>query len=186
LREGSAAEVLCTRANLGPELPLDAFHPGSSFDSGEPAVVANSFGAGQVIYINSDVGGGFMQNPYLPLQRFVSHLVGRTRAPVEVDAPEAIEATAARRGAGELMVHLLNDPTPIVPMDMMEKGEGLSTHLYLREINPIYDVRIRFNGFEVKSARLPLAGVDLEVEGDPATVVVPRVELHEVVLAQLA
>ena len=87
LRQGSAAEVLCTRANLGPELPLDAFHPGSSFDSGEPAVVANSFGAGQVIYINSDVGGGFMQNPYLPLQRFVSHLVGRTRAPVEVDAP---------------------------------------------------------------------------------------------------
>ena len=186
LREDSAAEVLCTRANLGPDLPLDSFHPGSTFDSGEPAVVANSFGAGQVIYINSDVGDGFMHNPYPPLQRFVSHLVGRTRTPVEVDAPEAIEVTAARRGAGELMVHLLNDPTPIVPMDMLEKGEGLSTHLYLREIIPVHDVRIRFNGFEVKSARLPLSGVDLEVEGDPATVVVPRVELHEVVLAQLA
>ena len=186
LRAKSDAEVLCTRSNLGSELPLGSFSPSSAFDSGEPAVTSNRFGRGQAIYINSDVGDGFMHNPYPPLQRFVSLLVARTPAPLEVRAPEAIEVTAAMRGPKELMVHLLNNPTPIFPMMMTEKGEGLSSHLYLRELNPIHDIEIRFNGFSVESARLPIADLELEVNVNPAMVKVPKVELHEVLIAQIS
>ena len=184
VRADANTEVLCTRSNLGTDLPLGSFNANSEYDSGEPAVTANRVGEGQVIYINSDVGDGFMHNPYPLLQRFVSLLVKRAKAPVEVTAPEAIEVTAALRGPKELMVHLLNDPTPLVPMYMTEKHEGMNTHLFLRELNPIYDVEVRFNGFEIESARLPLSGLDLEVRG--SVVVVPKIELHEVVLAQLS
>ena len=184
VRGDANTEVLCTRSNLGTELPLGDFDANSEYDSGEPAVTTNRVGEGQVIYINSDVGDGYMHNPFPLLQRFVSLLVQRAEAPVEVTAPEAIEVTAALRGPKELMVHLLNDPTPLVPMHMTEKHEGMNTHLYLRELNPIYNVEVRFNGFEVESARLPLSGLDLEVKG--SIVVVPKVELHEVVLAQLS
>ena len=184
IRKDSDPDVLCTRSNLGTELPLGDFNPNSEYDSGEPAVTANRVGEGQVIYINSDVGDGFMHNPYPLLQRFVSLLVKRTEAPVEVTAPEAIEVTAALRGPKELMVHLLNDPTPLVPMAMTEKHEGMNTHLFLRELNPIHDVEVRFNGFDIASARLPLSGLDLEVRG--AVVTVPKIELHEVIVAQLS
>ncbi len=186
LRSGFNSDILCTRSNLGTELPLGDFSANSEYDSGEPAVTSNSFGEGTAIYINSDVGDGFMHNPFPLLQRFISRLVARTESPIEVTAPEAIEITAAMRGPKEVMVHLLNDPTPLVPMLMTERGEGLSTHLYLRELNPIYDIQVHFNGFNVKSARLPISNFELDVSSDSNTVIVPKVELHEVILAQLA
>ena len=135
------------------------------------------------------VGSAYMNNPYPPLKRFLAHLLRRTRPPIEVDAPEAIEATASRRPSGELMVHLVNNPTPLLPWRIGEDsraGRDMTTYFALQEVNPIYDVAIRFNGFEVKSARLPLQDMSLEVKGNPAQVVVPKVELHEVLLAEVA
>jgi len=46
--------------------------------------------------------------------------------------------------------------------------------------------RLTFNDFKVDGATLPLSNVSLDVSGDPATVVVPKVELHEVVIVRLA
>ena len=123
------------------------------------------------------------------LRRFVAHLVGRAPAPLEVEAPEVIEMAAAYRPSGELMIHLLNNPLPIVPWKIegtredYDENQGLFHAPF--EVNPIHDIAIRFIGLKVKSARLPLQATNLAVSGATPTVVVPKVDLHEVVLVEL-
>ena len=129
-----------------------------------------------------------MNNPYPPLKRLIVDLAKRTPPPIEFEMPEAIEVTAAHRGANELMIHLLNNPIPLLPWRITnrEKHDAeMTTFLSLREVNPIHNIRVKFNDFTVKSARLPLQETNLEVSGNStATVVVPAVNLHEVLLVE--
>ena len=200
LRTGAKLEVLCTRSTLRGEPPwksgvpwgkepLDDFHPKQNYDSSEPTVTLHRYGKGQAIYIGGDVGRAYMNNPYPPLKRFVAHLVRRTRSPMEFDAPEAIEVTAAQRRSGELMIHLVNNPTPLLPWrigDNPRAAQDMTSFFALHEVNPIHNISIRFNDFKVKSARLPLQHRSLELTGEPTTVVVPEVELHDVLLVEVA
>jgi hypothetical protein len=183
VRAGARVDVLCTRSSLQGDRPLDQFDVKAGFDSGEPAVTMHAFGAGRAFYIAGDAGAAYLHNPYPPLRRFIAGLVGRTRPPIEVEAPRAVEVTAATRGSGEMIVHLLNNPMPWVPFSTPVQES--TTYLYLDEINPIRDVRIRFNDARVRRASLPLQGRTLPVAGSPAAVVVPEVGLHEVVLVEV-
>ena len=180
--------VLCTRSCLEEKRPLNDFDPRMDYDSSEPAITVHRFGKGKAIYICGDVGGAYMNNPYPPLKRLIADLVKRTLPPIEFEMPEAIEVTAAHRGANEVMIHLLNNPTPLLPWRIANRekhDEEMTTFLALREVNPIHNIRVRFNDFAVKSARLPLQETDLEVSGNAAaTVVVPAVSLHEVLLVE--
>lgn len=179
---------MCTRSNLEDLNPLDRFHPKRPFDSGEPAVVVNRFGRGRAYYLAADVGSAFMESPYAMLKSFVVHLVRRTTAPFEIEAPEALEITAAVRPSGELMVHLVNNPNPLIPWRIYNE-EDLDNHREdgafhaPRELVPLRDIVVRFTGLEVKSARLPLQGRNLEIDSD--AVLVPRVELHEVLVLEV-
>ena len=188
IRASSQVDVLCTRSTLEGEHPLDRFHPERAFDSGEPAVVMNRFGEGKAYYVAADLGSAFMNNPYEPLKRFVLDLVRRTPAPFEIEAPEALEITAAVRPSGELMVHLVNNPNPLIPWrfysdedDDNHRGDG--AFYAPRELVPLRDVEVRFTGLQVKSARLPLQDVDLEIGS--GGIVVPRIDLHEVLLLEV-
>ena len=129
------------------------------------------------------VGGAYLSSPYPPLKRFVASLVNGTEPPLTVTAPEAIEMVVARRGSGEIMVHLLNNPTPVLPWDVATTD---LTGIYLAnaEVTPIRDVQIQFNQIAVKSARMPLHDQELEITGDPPVINVPQIDLHEVVLIQ--
>jgi hypothetical protein len=180
--------VLCTRSCLEEKRALNDFDPRMDYDSSEPAITVHRFGKGKAIYICGDVGGAYMNNPYPPLKRLIADLVKRTLPPIEFEMPEAIEVTAAHRGANEVMIHLLNNPTPLLPWRIANRekhDEEMTTFLALREVNPIRNIRVRFNDFAVKSARLPLQETDLEVSGNTAaTVVVPTVSLHEVLLVE--
>lgn len=91
------ARALCTRSNLEGEDPLDRFHPEREYDTGAPTVAVNDYGKGRAIYIAGDVGGAYMNNPCSRLKRFVVNLVQRTPPPIQIEAPEALEITAARR-----------------------------------------------------------------------------------------
>jgi hypothetical protein len=184
LRPDADVEVLCTKSNLQLGPALKDFRPDMDYDSSEPAVTVNRFGKGRAIYIAADVGGGYVHNPHPPLMRFVASLVRRTKAPIEVEAPLAIEVTAAIRPSAELMIHLLNNPVPFIPPSV--RYEDIPRYYYPTEVNPLRDIQIRFNDFKVQSAWLPLQERTLEVTGDPPTVVVPEVGLHEVLLARLA
>ena len=196
VRIDANVEVLCTRSILKAEPPwksgrpwgrepLDDFDPKKNYDSSDPTVTLHSYGKGQAIYITGDVGTAYMNNPYPPLKRFVDYLVKKMRSPIEIKAPEAIEVTAAHRSSRELMIHLVNNPTPLLPWRTGD-NQDMTTFFALKEVNPIYNISIRFNDFKVKSARLPLQDSFLEVTGDPAEVVIPKVDLHEVLLVEVS
>ena len=191
IRQDAKLEVLCTRSSLKGENPLGNFDPRKDYDSSEPTVTVNTFGEGKAFYIAGDVGTAYMNNPYPPLKRFVANLVKRTKPPVEIEAPEAIEATAAIRPSGELMVHLVNNPTPLLPWrirdhaDAAEQREHMTSFFALQEVNPIHDIKISFNAFKVNSARLPLQEHSLAITGIPSTVTLPQVKIHEVLLVEI-
>ncbi len=183
------AQVLCTRCKPGLVDLLRYFDPRMEYDSGEPAVISNVFGNGRSIYICGDVGGAYMNTPYPQLRRFINYLVGLTPSPIEVEAPECIEMTAAYRDSGELMIHLLNNPVPVLPWhinDKKEYEEQQSTFHAPLEVNPIRGVKIRLNELAGSSARLPLRKCALEILGTPGVIVVPEVDLHEVLLVETA
>jgi hypothetical protein len=183
LRTGSRAEVLCTRSSLTGERPLDHFDPKANYDSSEPAVTINRFGKGRAIYVSGDVGAAYLHNPYPPLKRFVEHLVRKTRPPLELEAPRAIEMTALQRGSKEVLVHLLNNPAP--PLPFGSGAADVQTHFYLEEVNPVRNVRIKVNDFKLRSATLPLQSRTLPITHHPVGVLIPEVRLHEVVVFEL-
>ena len=181
-KQGMELEVLATRCSIEGPNPVDHYDPNGEFDSGEPVITVRQVGAGQAIYINGDVGGSFERNPYPALKRFVARIVERVPPPIAIQAPKTVEVTAAVRESGELLVHLINNPAPHLPNSI---GGAAATHFFVEEVTPVHDIEIRFNDFDVAEARLPLAGVELEVSGKVPAVTVPRVDLHEVVVVDL-
>ena len=179
----SGTEVICDSSSPEKVGSLQSYGPSEDDRTGVPAVTRNRFGEGQAIYIGGDVGGAYLSSPYPPLKRFVASLLNSTEPPLKVMAPEAIEMVAARRRPGELMVHLLNNPTPVLPWDVATT-ELTGIYLANTELTPIRDVQIQFNRIAVKSARLPLHDQELEITGDPPAICVPLIDLHEVVLIQ--
>ncbi len=103
---GACTHVLFSRSRIDAEV-LRNFDPRVDFDSSEPAITSNRFGEGQAIYIAGDVGGAYMNSPYPCLRRLIKYLVMQTESPIEVEAPEVIEMTAAYRTPKELMIHFL-------------------------------------------------------------------------------
>ena len=78
---------------------------------------------------------------------------------------------------------------PVSPFDPdYQNPLSLSRHqlrsfFYLEEVLPVHDVRIRFNDFKPRSARMPIGGQTLEVEGNSVTV--PKIDLHEVIVLEV-
>ena len=103
---------------------------------------------------------------------------------LEVDAPQVIDVTAFLRPSGQLMVHLLNNPLPLVPWNTLRSDRP--TYFSMDEILPVRDVVIQLNDFKATSVSLPLRDQRLEPGSDGRQIVVPEVALHEVVLAELA
>ena len=174
LRSGSEAQLLFTRGTLDAESKLRFFDPNGDYDTGEPAVVLNRVGKGKTIYVAAELGAGYLQTPYPKLKSFLAALVEMTPPPIQFEAPEAIEVTAARNDAGEVVIHLLNNPTP-VRVDYQD---------FLTEVVPVDEIEVRFNGMKVENARLPLSGSRLVPES--GTFTLPPVELHDVLIAQVA
>lgn len=194
LRPGDPTDVLCTKSSLTGPRPLDRFHPGTPYDSGKPTVTVHAVGKGKAYYINGDIGGAFTANPYPPLKRFLANLVKRTRPPIEIEAPWAIEASALVRpqaGANsqdlqETLIHLVNYPIPYCGHSASgESADWITRYVYnLEDVVPVHDIKITFNDVRPASVHMPLQGCDLEITGDPPSVVVPEVRMHEVITAQ--
>ena len=193
VRPDSQIKTLFTKSSLQHQdgrPPLDNFYAFGDYDSGLPAVTVNSFGKGSAIYVCGDVGGGYDRNPLPLLKQFFAYLASIAEPPIEVEAPSVIEVTATKLSPKEVSIHLLNNPWPFMPWEPGREHQAISQMfercLFVKEVVPVPDVGITVNGFEVKSASLPLHGKALEVVGEPATIELPKVGIQEVVLLKLA
>ena len=115
------------------------------FDSQLDQEQLNSYRA-LVLSNSADVGSGYLHNPHPVLKRFVADLAARARLSLELEAPRAIEVTAFLPKSDHLYIHLLNNPTPNLPLSLTR--QRLRSFFYLEEVLPVHDVRIRFNDFK--------------------------------------
>ncbi|MSP14935.1 MAG: hypothetical protein EXR62_18500 [Chloroflexi bacterium] len=197
--EGAQVQALCTKSTLsgglkipGRRPPLNYFDPDSEYDAGLPAVTVSTYGKGRAYYICGDVGAAFERNPLPQLKRFVAYLVGSAPPPIEVVAPKCIETHAWMRDEHTLIVYLLNNPAPFLPWDMPRWQRHL--YFFIEELTPVHDVAVHLHHLAgrpvaVRRASLPWQNRTLDVTANPATggatLIVPKVGLHEVLVVEI-
>jgi hypothetical protein len=153
-----------------------------------PGVVTHAYGKGRVVFFAAGFDAGYYLYAY-PYQRLaIVHAItwaAAARPPVEVAAPMCVHATLMRqtRDGQRLLVHLFNDvnttahhalPTDDVPLR--------------EEVLPVHDIRLTF-GPQYRFDRIHLEpqGQTLAMVHDArgTTVVVPRLEVHAIVVGEL-
>lgn len=154
-----------------------------------PAVVARSHGKGRVVYLPAGLDAAYYLYPY-PYQRLVlKHAIewaAAAPAPLRVEAPMCVHATFFRQqkpGIDRLLVHLFNDLNTTafhaLPNDDVPLRE---------EVVPISDIKLTFDPkYRIRRVHLEPQGTELRTEpiDGKIRVVVPRLELHSIVVTEL-
>jgi hypothetical protein len=176
LTNNSSARVIATLApKVGPA------------SAALPAVILNPFGKGKCAYLAAGVDSAYYLYPY-PYHRMVLRALVDAVAPeppgISVEAPLCVHAVATRQSAGgeRLVIHLYNDVNTSAFHALPNEDVPLR-----EEVLPIYGIRVTLRNY-------PLARLHLEPEGitlDPdftsgqATVTIPRLDIHTMVVAEL-
>ncbi|MBI3863909.1 MAG: hypothetical protein HY290_18630 [Planctomycetia bacterium] len=157
-----------------------------------PAVVAGTFGKGRVVYFAAGLDAAYYSYAY-PYQRLAlkhaAEWAAASPPPVFVKAPMCVHATVMRQskrtaaGAERLVVHLFNDLNTTahhaLPADDVPLRE---------ETVPIRDIRITFGPqYKFRRVHLEPEGREIEMQFGPdgTTIVVPQLDIHTLVVAEL-
>ncbi len=175
----ASAKVLATlRIKGAPEAPA------------LPGVVTSTYGRGRVAYFAGGLDAGYYLYAYpyqrLALRAAIDWAAGQP-APLQVSAPMCVHTTLMRQhqaGGERLLVHLFNDVNTTahhgLPVDDVPLRE---------ETLPIHDIELTFAPqSQLGRVHLEPEGRTLEVKKTPRgwRVVVPRLEVHAIAVAELA
>ena len=154
-----------------------------------PAVVTQKFGKGSVVYFAAGLDAGYYSYAY-PYQRLVIkqaiEWAANEKPPVRVTAPMCVHSTVMRQqkeAGSRLVVHLFNDLNTTahhaLPQDDIPLRE---------ETVPIHDIAVEF-GPSYRIARVTQEPEGRELPLEPTEqgvrVVVPRLDVHTLVVAEL-
>jgi Hypothetical glycosyl hydrolase 6 len=162
-----------------PDLPMEDVYPRVPRTTTRE-VYLREIGTSRVVYFPWDISRTFwevMSVDHLRLLRNAVAWASNEPQPVEVEGPGVVDVTIWRQ-RDSIAVHLVNLTNP-----MMMKGP-------LREVIPIGPLRVRVRmpgGARAKNVHLLTAGTPARVQeaGGVLTVVVPSVDVHEVVAVDL-
>jgi hypothetical protein len=154
-----------------------------------PGVIARTHGKGRVAYFAAGFDSAYYLYSY-PYQRLaLRHAItwaASAPMPVVVDAPMCVHATLMRqkKADGErLVVHLFSDLNTsafhALPKDDVPLRE---------EVVPIHDITITFRPeYRIRRVHLEPEGADLQIRKTAAgvSVIVPRLDVHSMVVAEL-
>ncbi len=152
-----------------------------------PAIVTNTYGRGRTVFLAAGFDSAYYLYPY-PYQRLILEQAvtwaAATPPPVVVTAPMCVQAVTMRqRWRGErLVVHLFNDVNTTAnhafPVDDVPLRE---------ETLPIYDIKVTFHGYDLSRVHLEPEGLELVLHrtANAVEVVVPRLDIHSMVVAEL-
>ncbi len=153
-----------------------------------PAIVSRTFGSGRVLYFAAgmDAANYLYSFPYhRVLLRNAITSVAATPPPITVEAPMCVQSTFMRqRKDGErLIVHLYNDVNTTANRARPEDDVPLR-----EETIPIHDIRVAFRGYRLGKVMLQPENLELpaRAEGDVVRVTVPKLDVHSMVVAELA
>lgn len=154
-----------------------------------PAIVVRQHGQGRVVYLAAGLDAAYYQYSY-PYQRHLLRQViewaAQAPPPVQVTAPQCVHATVMRQQhEGErLVVHLYNDLNTrgghALPVDDVPLRE---------EQVPLFELPVVFRSdYPIRRVHWEPSGEELAVEetAEGFRVVVPRLDVHGMVVAELA
>ncbi|MFO0849597.1 MAG: alpha-amylase family protein [Gemmataceae bacterium] len=166
---------------------VGTLRPKGAGGGGFPAVLARTHGKGRVVYFPAGLDAAYYLYAY-PYQRvaLANAITWAASAPppVTVEAPMCVHATVMRQAtAGRLVVHLYSDLNTTahraLPADDVPLRE---------EVVPIPDIRVTFGpAYKVRRVTLEPGGTELPVTrtATGSAVVVPRLEVHAMVVAEI-
>jgi hypothetical protein len=154
-----------------------------------PGVVTRTYGKGRVAYFAAGLDSGYYLYAY-PYQRLaLKHAIlwaAPEAPPVRVEAPMCVHSTVMRQSKSgqRLVVHLFSDLNTTgqhaLPADDVPLRE---------ETIPIPDIKVNFSaGYKIRRFHLEPEGLALKPvrTKDGVQVTVPRLEVHSMVVAELA
>jgi hypothetical protein len=154
----------------------------------QPAVITNEFGTGRVVYFAAglDSANYIYAYPYqrLMLRRAIEWAAAAP-PPIRVTAPMCVHTSFFRQrhdGKERLLIHLYNDVNTTafhaLPGDDVPLRE---------EVLPIHDIRVQLSGYQVKSIHQQPEGKELRIHAaqDKVEVVVPKLEVHSILVVEL-
>ena len=152
-----------------------------------PAIVLNEYGKGRSAYFSAGLDSAYYLYAY-PYQRLMLAPAMRgaapSKPPIRVEAPMCVHTSFFRqkKNGERLVVHLYNDVNTTgghaFPRDDAPLRE---------ETLPIHGIRVRFDGYKISRIHLEPEGKPLAIrrEGSTLEVVVPKLEIHSMVVAEL-
>lgn len=152
-----------------------------------PAVIANSYGKGRVVYLAAGLDSAYYLYPY-PYQRLILAQAIRWAAldpcGIEVTAPLCVQATYFRqkRNGERLIVHLYNDLNSSANHALPNEDVPLR-----EESVPIHDIIVHFKGYDLGKITSQPDGKELKPQRTAGglAVAVPKLEVHCMVVAEL-
>lgn len=152
-----------------------------------PAVVSNVYGKGKVIFFAAGIDSAYYLYSY-PYHRLLLKDAVNWVAPspfgIQVEAPMSVQSTFYRqtRDGERLLVHLYNGINSTA-----NHAKSADDVPIREEVIPIHNIRVKFKGYAIKKFHLEPEGETLpsSQEGDEVTVVVPRLDIHSIVVAEL-
>ncbi len=152
-----------------------------------PAVVSNLYGKGKVIFFAAGVDSAYYLYSY-PYHRLLLKDAVQWVAPspfgIQVQAPMSVQTTFYHQSKdGErLVVHLYNSTNTTA-----NHAKAADDVPIREEILPVHDLHVTFKGYSIKRIHLEPEGKDLPLSqgGDETTVVVPRLDIHSLLVAEL-
>ena len=153
-----------------------------------PAIITHPFGKGRTVTFAAgiDAANYLTSYPYYrEALRSAVEWAASAPAPIRVTAPMCVHAVTTRqqREGERLVVHLFNDVNTTAfhgqPSDDVPLRE---------EVLPIHGIDVAFHGYRIQRIHLEPEGADLplKLDGAVTSVTVPRLEIHSMVVAELA
>jgi len=158
-------------------------HARAAGEPGGVAVCERTIGKGRALFIASDIGAEYAQNPSRRTREVVRRLVGEVQLPYQTDAPANVQVTAWRQG-DNLVFHLLNQPSSMVRIP----GKTLDYFALSyapEDFTPTCPICITVDG-EADRIFSPTgrAGVSAERRDGTTLVTLDRLEIHDVIVLE--
>jgi hypothetical protein len=149
-----------------------------------PGAVCRRVGKGRVVYLATALDAALWSYAYPYQRRLLARAIEWAAGgppPVRAIAPLCVQARHFTQGEDRLIVHLFNGVVTTAHHGLPAMDVPLR-----EETIPIHDIRVIFTANLPRRCRLEPEGQELEVrrQGTTASVVVPRLDIHAMVVAQ--
>jgi len=164
-------------------------------ETDDPAIVANRYGEGRVVYIAGQLDGRYLIAGYPDCRKIIvnaARWVAGEELPLTVEAPRSVEVTFFKQSKlNRFVIHLVNFQTE-VGRNVFTYGTGKENHHLIEEVLPVYNIKVKMKipeGQKIKKVYLAPEREELPYEklGSYIELTVPKMEeVHKMVIVEFS